>query len=65
MIHTNFVYLTNEYDPELEVDLALMAEGSYVGVWGQGPYAGVEVELTSAQVKEARKLGYENKHGDW
>jgi len=57
MTYTDFVYLTNEYDHELEVDLALMDEGVYVGVWCQGPDAGVEVELTSAQVKEARKLG--------
>ena len=57
MAFWNFVYLTNEYDHELEVDLALMDEGVYVGVWCQGPDAGVEVGLTSAQVKEARKLG--------
>ena len=57
MTNLNFVYLTNEYDHELEVDLALMDEGVYVGVWCQGPDAGVEVELTKEQVKEARKLG--------
>lgn len=57
MAYADFVYLTDEYDHELEVDLALMDEGIYVGVWCQGPYAGVEVDLTSAQVKEARKLG--------
>ena len=57
MTHLNFVYLINEHEHELEVDLALMDEGFYVGVWCDGPDAGVEVELTSAQVKEARKLG--------
>jgi hypothetical protein len=52
------VYLTNEYEHELEVDLALMDDGVYVGVWLAGPYAGVEVDLSSSQVKEARELGY-------
>jgi len=59
------VYLTDEYEHELEVDLALMDDGNYVGVWLDGPYAGTEVDLTSSQVKEARKLGYESKHDDW
>ena len=53
------VYLTDEYEHELEVDLALMDDGIYVGVWLDGPYAGTEVDLSSNQVKEARKLGYE------
>ena len=59
------VYLTDEYEHELEVDLALMDDGIYVGVMLDGPYAGVEVDLTSSQVKEARKLGYENEHDGW
>ena len=62
------VYLYNEYEHELEVDLALMDDGIYVGVWLDGPYAGVEVDLTSSQVKEARKLGYchfESEHNGW
>jgi hypothetical protein len=59
------VYLTNEYEPELEVDLALMDDGIYVGVWLDGPYVGTEVDLTSSQVKEARKLGYESTQDDW
>ncbi len=53
------VYLTDEYEHELEVDLALMDDGIYVGVWLDGPYVGTEVDLSSNQVKEARKLGYE------
>ena len=53
------VYLTDEYEHELEVDLALMDDGIYVGVWLDGPDAGVEVDLSSSQVKEARKLSYE------
>jgi len=53
------VYLTDEYEHELEVDLALMDDGIYVGVWLDGPYVGTEVDLSSHQVKEARKLGYE------
>lgn len=53
------VYLTNEYEHELEVDLALMDDGIYLGVWLDGPYVGTEVELSSNQVKEARTLGYE------
>ena len=65
MIEDKRVYLTNEYDYELEVDLALMDEGFYVGVWMDGPDAGVEVDLTSSQVKEARRLGYESTHDDW
>ena len=52
------VYLTNEYEHELEVDLALMDDGIYVGVWLDGPCVGVEVDLSSSQVKEARELGY-------
>ncbi len=59
------VYLTDEYEHELEVDLALMDDGIYVGVWLDGPDAGVEVDLSSSQVKEARKLGYERTHDDW
>ena len=59
------VYLTDEYEHELEVDLALMDDGIYVGVWCSGPDAGVEVDLTSSQVKEALKLGYENEHDGW
>ena len=59
------VYLTNEYEHELEVDLALMDDGIYVGVWLDGPYAGTEVDLSSNQVKEARKLGYESTQDDW
>ena len=65
MIEDKRVYLTNEYDYELEVDLALMDEGFYVGVWMDGPDAGVEVDLTSSQVKEARRLGYESENDDW
>lgn len=65
MIEDKRVYLTNEYDYELEVDLALMDEGFYVGVWMDGPDAGVEVDLTSSQVKEARRLGYESANDDW
>ena len=65
MIEDKRVYLTNEYDYELEVDLALMDEGFYVGVWMDGPDAGVEVDLTSSQVKEARRFGYESTHDDW
>ena len=53
------VYLTDEYEHELEVDLALMDDGIYVGVWLDGPCVGTEVDLSSNQVKEARKLGYE------
>ena len=59
------VYLTNEYEHELEVYLALMDDGIYVGVWTDGPDVGTEVDLTEAQVKEARKLGYESTHDDW
>ena len=59
MIEDKRVYLTNEFEHVLEVDLALMDDGIYVGVWCEGPDAGVEVDLTSSQVKEARKLGYE------
>ncbi len=59
------VYLTDEYEHELEVDLALMDDGIYVGVWLDGPDAGVEVDLSSNQVKEARKLGYESTQDDW
>ena len=51
------VYLTDEY--ELEVDLALLDDGIYVGVWLDGP------DTTSSQVKEAHKLGYESTHNDW
>ena len=53
------VYLYNEYEHELEVDLALMDDGIYVGVWLDGPDAGVEVDLNSVQVKEALDLFYE------
>ncbi len=59
------VYLTDEYEHELEVDLALMDDGIYVGVWLDGPYVGTEVDLSSNQVKEARKLGYESTQDDW
>jgi|TARA_R100000081_G_C4814535_1_gene173801 hypothetical protein len=59
------VYLTDEYEHELEVDLALMDDGIFVGVWLDGPYVGTEVDLTSSQVKEARKLGYESTQDDW
>ena len=65
MIEDKRVYLTNEYEHELEVDLALIDDGIYVGVWCDGPDAGVEVDLTVSQVKEALKLGYESKHDDW
>ena len=65
MIEDKRVYLCNEYDHELEVDLELIDEGIYVGVWMDGPDMGVEVDLTSSQVKEARKLGFENNHDDW
>ena len=53
------VYLYNEYEHELEVDLALMDDGIYTGVWQDGPDAGVEVDLNSVQVKEALDLFYE------
>lgn len=65
MFEDKRVYLTDEYEHELEVDLALMDDGIYVGVWLDGPYAGTEVDLTSSQVKEARKLGYESTQDDW
>ena len=65
MIEDKRVYLIDECDYELEVDLALMDEGFYVGVWMDGPDAGVEVDLTRSQVKEARRLGYESTHDDW
>jgi len=59
------VYLTDEYEHELEVDLALMDDGIYVGVMLDGPCVGTEVDLSSNQVKEARKLGYESTQDDW
>ena len=65
MFEDKRVYLTDEYEHELEVDLALMDDGIYVGVWLDGPYAGTEVDLSSNQVKEARKLGYESTQDDW
>ena len=65
MIEDKRVYLADEYEHELEVDLALMDDGIYVGVWLDGPYAGTEVELSGNQVKEARKLGYESTQDDW
>jgi len=65
MFEDKRVYLTDEYEHELEVDLALMDDGIYVGVWLDGPYAGTEVDLSSNQVKEARKLGYESTQDGW
>ena len=59
------VCLTDEYGHEIEVQLDLLDEGVYLGVWCDGPDAGVEVELTSEQVKEARKIGYESTYDDW
>ena len=60
------VYLTDEYEEhELEIYLDLLDEGFYLGGWCDGPNAGVEVELTSEQVKEARKIGYERTYDDW
>ncbi len=53
------VYISDQYEHELEVDLAIMDEGIYVGVYMSGPNAGVEVDLSAQQVKEARKLGEE------
>ncbi len=59
------VCLTDEHGHELEVYLDLLDEGFYLGVWCDGPNAGVEVELTSEQVKEARKIGYESTYDGW
>jgi len=53
------VYISDRYEHELEVDLAIMDEGIYVGVYMSGPDAGVEVDLSAQQVKEARKVGQE------
>ncbi len=53
------VYISDQYEHELEVDLAIMDEGIYVGVYMSGPDAGVEVDLSAQQVKEARELGQE------
>lgn len=53
------VYLRDEYEHELEIDLADMDNDLYVGVYMSGPDAGVEVDLSAQQVKEARKLGQE------
>ena len=53
------VYLYNEHDHELEVDLALMDDGICVGTWLDGPDKGEEIELSHSQIAEARELGYE------
>jgi len=53
------VYISDQYEHELEIDLAIMDEGIYVGVYMSGPDAGVEVDLSTQQVQEARKLGQE------
>jgi hypothetical protein len=55
----NRVYLVDQDDYEYEVEMSLFDDGVEVGVYLNGPNAGVEFHLNSSQYREAMEA-YEN-----